>query len=434
MNEQAPQQGLNPSQDEESLRLRREHSDLAWRLQFANDIRRSGQQGIQETVDDVDTVDNPTEHLVLSETKAHLDKIVGDAQTEYDENIEESRQHVTDNLPSYITQATKEAVEQGVYINNLEAREMRANAFSKMWSDPEVQTFSFRRHGKYTRDPDSHMKGQIELRHLPELRLIASAWAENVPKDAKLTILASPSSMPAPIKDGEKKHNARARTTAMLYGQAIRNKFGRDFEFHANPDQVRKINSQETSNPDPIYKSATDQKDYIVERNIGDVLEFVDWGAGQSVVPFFKELSKTYGGLTTDFWHDYTKGKLPEGLEKVFLENGGQTSLEKTNQAVNLLLEQAQEGEADKKNVSLLISHEEVIGSITYQMAQYLRETGQRDADVEGLESVSFSYNQGFDMHVGDDGKALVKIGDVFVDINLKDFSGYLKQKTEEST
>ena len=126
MSEQPPL-GLTPEQNEEAARLRQEHNDRAWQLRFANEISESGKAGIQRTIegvqqiadtyDDVEPIKDLKKHPVLQETGMFLDKIVDDTQTAYDENIEESRHHVNEHLPSYIAQATQEAREQGVDIN-----------------------------------------------------------------------------------------------------------------------------------------------------------------------------------------------------------------------------------------------------------------------------------------------------------------------------
>lgn len=126
MSEQAPS-GLTSEQNEEATRLRQEHRDRARQLRFANDIRRSGQEGIQNIIteagaiadshDDIEPIENPEEHPMVRQTNELLDEIVKDAQTAFDENIEASRRHVDEHLPNYTAQASMEAREQGVAID-----------------------------------------------------------------------------------------------------------------------------------------------------------------------------------------------------------------------------------------------------------------------------------------------------------------------------
>ncbi len=126
MSEQPPS-GLTQEQNEEAIRLRQEHNDRAWQLRFANEIRESGRQGVEDTLeeaqaiadshDDIELPAKPEEHPAIQQTHASLDKIVEDAQTTYDENIEESRRHVDEHLPEYIAQAKLEAQQQGVNIS-----------------------------------------------------------------------------------------------------------------------------------------------------------------------------------------------------------------------------------------------------------------------------------------------------------------------------
>jgi hypothetical protein len=121
---------------------------------------------------------------------------------------------------------------------------------------------------------------------------------------------------------------------------------------------------------------------------------------------------------------------MPSELLQVFLEGGGELAIDKAANALDIVEELSRMPRSEKKQVALLISHEEVIGSLAYQVGEYLRENGHADEDtVKAIEAVKFGYNDGFDFHVDANGDAAIDINGIHAGFNIQDIRQYLAEK-----
>lgn len=310
--------------------------------------------------------------------------------------------------------------------DQMNSPESRLDEIDSLFHDTDLTTISIRRHGAYERSPDSVQRGQLTKETMPAVKEAASEWVGNLPEDVKLDFVTSPTGMPATGPTGEALMPARARMTGALYGGVLRERFGEDFTHLARNERseaTQGLPANETLSP-----RTTDQR-------LGDLFEYTDKEESAHIPTFFKELSGTYGGMTPEFWQNYIRGTLPENVQEAFIAGGGDTALEKSIMATDWILEHAGGQDDSEKHVALAISHEEVIGSLGYQIGEYLRHTKQISEEaVEQIESEKFSYNEGYDLHVDADGVAAIKIGDVTAVVDLLDFRQYMQSKQDQLT
>jgi hypothetical protein len=291
------------------------------------------------------------------------------------------------------------------------------------FKDSGVASISLRRHGAYERSEESVLRGQLTKETMPEVIESAQEWASMLPNKDKvnLDIVTSPTGMPARGPSGKRIMPARSRMTGALYGKVLNEKFGDGFIVLDKDERASDIDTEALGNARSTR--TTDQR-------LGDIFEFTTEEENANIPNFFNAVKSVYGGLTPDFWHDYIRGSLPDEVEEAFLSAGGDTALEKSLMATDWILEKANGDKDGLKHVALAISHEEVIGSLAYQICEYLREIqGARAEDIEYIENYRIGYNQGLDIHVNPMGLAIIKVGEVSVPLMLSDFREYLISK-----
>lgn len=296
--------------------------------------------------------------------------------------------------------------------------ELQTEDLDALFQDPGVKSVSFRRHGAYERSQDSVQRGQLTRETMPDVKAAAHEWVSLLPEGVRLDFVTSPTGMPATGPTGNRLMPARARMTGALYGVELRDRFGEDFTRLAESERSEKtqhLPASETASP-----RTTDQR-------LGDIFEYTTKEESEHIPTFFKELSTAYGGMTPEFWHDYIRGNLPGAVQEAFIAGGGDSALDKSIMATDWIIERSQIPDDGDKHVALAISHEEVIGSLTYQIAEYLRANdGMSAEEIEAIESEKIGYNQGFDIHIDSYGVAALKIGDSSAIIDLQDFREFL--------
>lgn len=315
--------------------------------------------------------------------------------------------------------------------------------------DPSITTISFRRHGSYNRgmaEGESQLKGQLTKQDgsFEGVNEVASQWVDSLPDEVDVEIIASPTGMPAerPVPEAaqERHPNAttrieprRASVTSALYAAKLRERFGADYGGYLandNLSEAGQVARAEAGHDEPDNPRHLDQR-------LGDIFEYTTPEESAHIPNFFKTLGATYeGGMgNKNFWPDFIRGNLPRELNDAYLAAGGDTAVEKANMALEVMedyLDQEKPTD-DKKQVALLVSHEEVIGSLAYQIQEYVRERGLADdKTVAALEANKFSYNQGFDVHVNSEGRATFDIaGQELSNIDLEDLKQYITEKIE---
>ncbi len=294
--------------------------------------------------------------------------------------------------------------------------------------DPSLLTVSLRRHGKYERSPSSPQRGQLTKETFPEVKEKAKAWVEELPEELEIDLFASPTGMPATGPSGKSINPARARMSSALYGIELRNRFGSGYGL-IDKEEISDRNTEFTKETRKPPKSVRK-----TERRLGDIYEFCgSKEQAQHIPTFFKMLGDTYGGLNKDFWHDYTRDELPEDLKAIFLQGGGQLAVKKAKNVSDWLSELSDSKPEDEvKHVTLAISHEETIGPFAYRVAQFLKETGGANSEeIDQIENKSFSYNEGFDLHIDDDKDVVMEVDDIRVVFNLGEFGEYLEKQVQ---
>ena len=298
----------------------------------------------------------------------------------------------------------------------------------ELLQDPSVVSVSFRRHGRYERgDNVPTQRGQLTKETMKEVREVAHEWVAALPEEVDLRIVTSPTYMPAEGPTGEKLEPKRASVTGALYGAELPERFGEGYGY-LGTENLSKDETRQAREESGVEHNASREHD----RRIGDIFEMTTAEQSQYIPAFFKQLSQEYGGLTPDFWKNYIQGTLPKELNYAYLAGGGEPAVVKAEKAVEVLQELAQKT-GDQKQVDLVVSHEEVIGSLAFQIAEYVKEKGLADEATAGeLEDVKFSYNQGFDVHVGENGHADIVLGGELFEIDLNDLQSYLKLKVAQ--
>lgn len=298
-----------------------------------------------------------------------------------------------------------------------------------LMEDSSYYTFSIRRHGRYERgDNVPTQRGQLTKETFPEVREVAKQWVDSLPEDVEVHIITSPTFMPAEGPQGDKIYPKRAKATGSIYGAELRERFGEGhgyLSYESLSERGKEVRDKAGTGLDIKSQRELDQR-------LGDIFEMTTKEQSERVPDFFKQLSKDYGGLTPDFWQDFIKGNLPEELNNKYLAAGGETALQKTKNAIDVIESTLAKPHDAKKQVALLVSHEEVIGSMVYQLTEFAKsEDLLNDSQIEQLESTRISYNQGFDLHVKGE-TASVNINGVVFEVDLKKFGEYVEEKLKQ--
>lgn len=290
----------------------------------------------------------------------------------------------------------------------------------------EYFSISLRRHGRYERgDNVSYQRGQLTKETIPEVRENAAKWVADLPEDVELHIVNSPTFMPGEGKQGERIEPKRAKATGAIYGSELRKRFGEGYGYLAD-DSLSESHREIRKSSSTVEHQGSRQLD----SRVGDIFENTTKEESEFVPDFFKKLSETYGGLTPDFWRDFIQGELPTELNEIYLKAGGDPAIEKAAMAVGVVIDMTKEPHDSRKQVGLIISHEEVIGSLAYQISEYLKDRKEvDDSTLEVITGKKFSYNEGFDIHVGEGGQAIISIEGNNLELDLSDFKSYLEEK-----
>ena len=70
-----------------------------------------------------------------------------------------------------------------------------------LWNDPEIVSYSLRRHGNYERDRTSTMRGSLTPESIQEVKAHAQDWVTRLPGQTEVEIYQSPSFMPVKRTD-----------------------------------------------------------------------------------------------------------------------------------------------------------------------------------------------------------------------------------------
>lgn len=311
-----------------------------------------------------------------------------------------------------------------------------------LMNDPSVVTVSFRRHGAYERgdtEGKEQLKGQLTSETFGGVREAAKDWVNSLPDDVDIQIIASPTFMPAerPVSEEvQERHPGattrieprRASVTSALYADELRNRYGKEFGGYLASEDMSELGQTVRAAadlPEPENARRLDQR-------LGDIFEFTTKEESQHIPEFFKTLAQSqYKGMRPEFWHDFIRGTLPKELNDIYLKAGGDSAVEKADLALSVVADALAKPRANKKEVDLLVSHEEVIGSLAYQVLEYVRDNNLADeAAIAQMDANKFSYNQGFDIHVNNQGKATIEVAGVTLkDIDFEDMRNYVHQK-----
>ena len=313
--------------------------------------------------------------------------------------------------------------------------------------DPSVKTISIRRHGAYNRgaaEGKEHLKGQLtkQDRSFEGVNEVAEEWVDSLPDEVDVEIIASPTFMPAerPVpNEAQKRHPdavakitpRRASVTSSLYAAKLRERFGDEFGGYLATEDLSE-RGQEVREALGLEEPENARQ---LDQRLGDIFEYTTAEESAHIGKFFKTLGATYeGGMgNKNFWPDFIRGNLPKELNDAYLAAGGDTAVEKAGLALEVIEDylDKDKSEDDKKQVALLVSHEEVIGSLAYQIQEYVKDKGLADDEVvAALDANKFGYNQGFDMHVNSEGQATFEIaGQELKDIDLNDLKQYVAEK-----
>lgn len=314
------------------------------------------------------------------------------------------------------------------YVDTEETNENETN--ENLIDNPDYYTVSIRRHGRYERgDNVPTQRGQLTTETIPEVRAVAKQWVESLPEEVEVHIITSPTFMPAEGPQGDKLYPKRAKATGSLYGLELRERFGEGhgyLSFEALSDRGKELRQHS----DMEHRSQRE-----LDQRLGDIFEMTTKEQSEYVPAFFKQLSKDYGGLTPDFWQDFIHSNLPEALNEAYLVAGGETALQKTKNAIDVIKSTVDKPHDAKKQVALLVSHEEVIGSLVYQLTEFAKSQGLLSPEeVSKLEAVRIGYNQGFDLHVKSDNSAVVEFDGVSFTVNLDDFNNFVEARLQQES
>jgi hypothetical protein len=283
------------------------------------------------------------------------------------------------------------------------SNEQRLEQVEQLWNDPNIHSFSLRRHSNYERDPSTGMRGALNREGIDDARVAASTWHANLPDNASVSIFQSPSYQAAKeITDkdtGEAREvrPMRATITASLYEKEL---FG---------DQK-------------LDRRTTDPR-------LGDFFETAT--SGEGVASFFKAVGEHYGKLTPKFWKDYVERTLHSDVRETLLSAGGKDSVGLAENVTEWLEEtttQQNEENTDQKEVGLAVTHGETIYSFLHHASQYLEQSGLTDPEtVVAFRDFDPAYNEGMDVHVASDEVTVVVANKHVAAFKLPEFKKYLE-------
>jgi hypothetical protein len=325
--------------------------------------------------------------------------------------------------------------------NPIEASEQSSP--ESLIKDPALITISIRRHGAYERgDKVPVQRGQLTSETFGGVRQVAEEWVAKLPEAANVSIIASPTYMPAqrPVSDAARERHPEARerieprrasVTSSLYADELRKRFGAEYGgYLANADlsaQGRAAREAAGIEDSPNSRA--------LDRRLGDIFENTTKEQSEFIPDFFKLLGSTYGGLTPDFWRDFIHGELPDDLNQAYLKAGGEPAVIKAAKAIEVINEVSEQPRSQLKDVALIISHEEVIGSLAFQIQEYVRDHNLASQETVGkLDATKFSYNQGFDVHIDHEGNAIVQISGEDIRVNINSLKDYVDAKAGKQT
>jgi len=282
--------------------------------------------------------------------------------------------------------------------------ERRLEQVEQLWSDPNVHSYSLRRHSNYERDPSTGMRGALNREGIDDARAAASTWHTNLPEGSSVSIFQSPSYQTAKEitdEDTSEVHEVRpmrATITASLYEKEL---FG---------DQ--KLNRRTT---DP---------------RLGDFFETAT--SGEGVAAFFKAVREHYGKLTPKFWKDYVERTLHGDVRESLLNAGGKDSVGLAENVTEWLEETAtqhsDEKSTDQKEIGLAVTHGETIYSFLHHASQFLEQSGLAGPEtIAAFRDFDPGYNEGMDVHVAADEVTVVVANKHIAAFKLPEFKKYLE-------
>jgi broad specificity phosphatase PhoE len=282
--------------------------------------------------------------------------------------------------------------------------EQRLEQVEQLWSDPNIHSFSLRRHSNYERDPSTGMRGALNREGIDDARVAANTWHTNLPEGASVSIFQSPSyQMAKEVTDQEtgearEVRPMRATITASLYEKEL---FG---------DQK-------------LDRRTTDPR-------LGDFFETAT--SGEGVATFFKAVGEHYGKLTPKFWKDYVERKLHSDVRESLLNAGGKDSVGLAGNVTAWLedttAQQSNEESAGQKEVGLAVTHGETIYSFLHHASHYLEQSGLADPEtVAAFRDFDPGYNEGMDVHVAADEVTVVVANKHVAAFKLPEFKKYLE-------
>lgn len=273
-----------------------------------------------------------------------------------------------------------------------EMKESPREKNERLWKNPEMVTVSFRRHSKYDSSPDAALRGALSQEGIELARQAAKAWADHAKLVGvqRVSVYESPSSMALVKGTGEstkKVFPARARITASTYEKAI---FGNLAAAHRNEKGEMQSDRRKR------------------EELLGDLMETAT--NFKAIPDFFKARAIAYGKDMERFWHDYATGHLDPAVQSALEACGASTGPELAKRFTQFLSEvksQAPEEDTGQqaKQVGIAITHGETMESFLYTVDQFRKAHGDKG---ENLYRGMMAYNEGFDAHLGKDGKLTI--------------------------
>ena len=189
-------------------------------------------------------------------------------------------------------------------------------------------------------------------------------------------------------------------------------------------------------NPNIVNVINNKDLDTESDRRLGDVFEYTDFAGGQSVKPFLSTLKASkYGGINRTFWYDYIRDNLPQDVREALVVAGGKSATEKAIDTVDWLMDQIKtfNSSLGQKQVVVAIAYEEVIETLTYQVAAYLHASQTEDLDkINELAEVYFDYKEGPDLHVSMDNVLVFDVKGLYIAIELEKFALFLKNQQNQ--
>lgn len=288
------------------------------------------------------------------------------------------------------------------------SRERSPEEIEALWRDKEVVSLSLRRHSRYDTERGSAKVGSLTIPGIEEAKRAAKNWSEKLSKDAGVTIYESPSFLIAGEREKPVPHKLkprRATITASLYEKEIFGKLA--------PAKIDEKSGM-------LQSTRRKQADLL-----GDPMERITTREQGAKIPvFFKTRAEIYGKDMQRFWHDFSHGRLDPRVEEALKACGGSDSLDLAANLTEFISGAGKKESFDKKNVILGLTHGETMESFLYQLGEFLKTKGRK---AEGIDETSFSYNEGFDIHLDGAGNLTVALpsGKNF-EVNLSEFKKYI--------